>query len=123
MQTVLLVLHIILAFSLIALILLQHGRGADTGAAFGSGASNTVFGARGSASFLSRTTGVLAVLFFANSLVLANLSARQGDEPSLMERVQQTGPGAAGTPAQGDQGAREGQGAPADDLPDIPTEP
>ena len=71
MHTVLLVIHILVAASLIGLVLLQRGKGAEVGAAFGSGASNTVFGARGSASFLTRATAVLAALFFITSLSLA----------------------------------------------------
>ena len=62
--------HLLLAVSIVALVLLQRGRGADAGAGFGAGASGTVFGARGSASFLSRTTAVLATLFFLSSLGL-----------------------------------------------------
>jgi preprotein translocase subunit SecG len=71
MHTILLVIHFLIAAALIGLILLQRGKGADAGAAFGSGASSTVFGARGSASFLSRATAVLAALFFITSLSLA----------------------------------------------------
>ena len=79
MQTFLLVIHVLLSISLIALILLQQGKGADAGAAFGSGASGTVFGSKGSASFLSRTTAILATLFFAVSLALAIVAHRQAD--------------------------------------------
>ncbi|WP_424450012.1 preprotein translocase subunit SecG [Plasticicumulans lactativorans] len=71
MYTVLLFVHVLVALLLIALVLMQQGKGADAGAAFGSGASATVFGARGAASFLSRTTSVLATAFFAVSLLLA----------------------------------------------------
>ncbi|MCC7410396.1 MAG: preprotein translocase subunit SecG [Gammaproteobacteria bacterium] len=87
MQSILMVAHLLMAFALIGFILLQQGRGADTGAAFGSGASTTVFGARGSATFLSRATAVLAILFFANSLLLAHLSSRRVESRSLMEDV------------------------------------
>ena len=87
MQAFLLVIHVLLAVSLIVLVLIQHGRGADAGAAFGSGASATVFGARGSASFMTKVTTLLAIGFFANSLGLAYLSASQPEEASLMERV------------------------------------
>ncbi|WP_409929504.1 preprotein translocase subunit SecG [Sulfuriflexus sp.] len=71
MFTVLLVIHVLLAIGLIALILIQHGKGADAGAAFGSGSSGTVFGSQGSASFLTRLTAVLAAGFFITSLSLA----------------------------------------------------
>ncbi len=87
MQSILLGLHILVALGLIALVLLQHGKGADVGAAFGSGASGTVFGARGSASFLSRVTAVLAALFFANAMALAYLGTRAVDRSSVVERV------------------------------------
>lgn len=71
MLTFVLALHIIIAISMIGLILIQHGKGADAGASFGAGAAGTVFGAAGSANFLTRTTAVLAGLFFITSLVLA----------------------------------------------------
>jgi len=71
MFTVLLVIHVILAASLIVLILIQHGKGADAGAAFGSGSSATVFGSQGSASFLTRLTAILATAFFITSMTLA----------------------------------------------------
>lgn len=88
MQIVLNVLHLFLAIGLVGLVLIQHGKGADAGAAFGSGASATVFGARGSGSFLSRSTAVLAVLFFLTSMALAYF-ASQVDEPrGLMEGVE-----------------------------------
>jgi preprotein translocase subunit SecG len=74
LQTVLLVLQVLAAVSLIGLILIQHGKGADAGAAFGSGASSTVFGSQGSGNFMTKTTAVLAFLFLANSLALAYIS-------------------------------------------------
>lgn len=73
MYTVLVVVQVLVSLGLIGLVLLQHGKGADAGAAFGSGASGTVFGARGSANFLSRATGWLAAVFFIVSLALAYL--------------------------------------------------
>ena len=85
-HTVLLVVQVLVAIGLIIFILLQHGRGADAGAAFGSGASSTVFGARGSGNFLSRTTAVLALVFVANSLGLAWIAKeRVTAVTSLME--------------------------------------
>jgi preprotein translocase subunit SecG len=69
--TLLILVHVLAAIGIIGLVLLQHGKGADVGAAFGSGASGSVFGATGSANFLSRTTAVLAVVFFLTSLGLA----------------------------------------------------
>src|ERR1700679_2058976 len=76
MYGILLVVHIIVAAALIGLILLQHGKGAQTGAAFGSGASQTVFGSQGSGGFLSRATGFLAALFFLLSILLSYIVAR-----------------------------------------------
>ena len=98
LQTILLALHVLVAIALIAFILLQQGRGATTGASFGGGASGTVFGARGSASFLSRTTSVLATVFLANCLVLAFLAAHQKQPLSLIDRLAST-PAAAAPPA------------------------
>lgn len=90
MQTILLVLQVMISLGLIGLVLIQHGKGADAGAAFGSGASATVFGARGAGSFLTRTTAILAALFFANGLALAYLAGGSRDEPQgLMERMSQ----------------------------------
>ena len=85
MQTILTVFHLFLAIGLIGLILIQHGKGADAGAAFGSGASGTVFGAKGSANFLSRATALLATLFFVTSLALAWYAMQITDQPGLME--------------------------------------
>ena len=80
--------HLLIAAAIIALVLLQRGKGADAGAGFGSGASGTVFGARGSASFLSRTTATLAALFIATSLTLAYLGGRPAEAPkSVIDRV------------------------------------
>jgi preprotein translocase subunit SecG len=96
--TVVLIVHVLTALAIIGLVLLQHGKGADVGAAFGSGASGSLFGATGSANFLSRTTAVLAVVFFLSSLGLAyiaNLKPKTGG--SVMDQVQSApaAPGAA----------------------------
>lgn len=85
METILIVFHLVLSIGLVGLILIQHGKGADMGAAFGSGASSTVFGARGSASFLSRTTAALATLFFLTSLALAYFASQVTEVPGLMD--------------------------------------
>jgi preprotein translocase subunit SecG len=71
-----LIAHTLIALGIIALVLLQRGKGADAGAAFGAGASGTVFGSRGSGSFFSRATAVLATAFFASSLTLAYISSQ-----------------------------------------------
>ncbi len=83
--TIITVIHVLLAAGLIGLVLFQRGKGAEAGAAFGAGASGTVFGARGSASFLTRTTGVLATLFFVTSLSLAYLSGQREGPVSVLE--------------------------------------
>ena len=87
LQTVLLISQVLMAALLVGLILIQRGKGAEAGAAFGAGASGTVFGAAGSANFLSRTTAVLATLFIVNSLVLANLAARRTATQSVLEAM------------------------------------
>lgn len=85
-QKIVLVIHTLIALAIIALVLLQRGKGADAGAGFGAGASGTVFGARGSGSFFSRMTAVMATAFFASSLFLAYLSSQRPTEPeSLLE--------------------------------------
>lgn len=73
--SLLLVFHILIGLAVIGLVLLQHGKGADMGAAFGSGSSGSLFGASGSANFLSRTTAVLAAVFFSTSLGLSYLAS------------------------------------------------
>ena len=88
MQTLLVVFHMMLSVGLIALILIQHGKGADMGAAFGSGASATVFGARGSGSFLSRTTAILATLFFVTSMALAYFASQVTAPTGVMDSVE-----------------------------------
>jgi len=88
MQTILLVVHIFVAAAVVVLVLMQHGKGADMGAAFGSGASSTVFGARGSANFLSRTTAILATVFFLTSLSLALIAGRQAGPDSVIDTYQ-----------------------------------
>lgn len=79
--------HVILAIVLIVLVLLQHGKGADMGAAFGSGSAGSLFGASGSANFLSRSTAVVATLFFISSMSLTYLSANQTKGDSIMDSV------------------------------------
>ena len=74
LHTIILTVHIIAGFSVIGLVLLQHGKGADMGAAFGSGASGSLFGATGSANFLSRLTAALAAVFFLTSLALSYIA-------------------------------------------------
>jgi preprotein translocase subunit SecG len=87
MYSALIIVHVLVAASLIGLVLIQHGKGADAGAAFGSGASQTVFGSRGSGSFLTRATAVLAASFFATSLVLASMASQRVERRSVTEEV------------------------------------
>jgi preprotein translocase subunit SecG len=85
-QKAVLITHTLIAIGIIALVLLQRGKGADAGAAFGAGASGTVFGSRGSGSFFSRATAILATMFFATSLTLAYLSSQHiSQDESLID--------------------------------------
>jgi preprotein translocase subunit SecG len=115
LQQILLAIHLLLSASIIGLVLLQRGKGADAGAGFGSGASGTVFGARGSATFFSKTTAVLASCFFVTSLALAYLASHRagaGAPKSLLDQVPVTAPAPVTTtvpvPASGS------------DLPSVP---
>jgi preprotein translocase subunit SecG len=116
METLLLVIHVLAALALVGLVLLQHGKGADVGAAFGSGASGSLFGASGSANFLSRTTAILAVVFFATSLGLTWFSSRKTDSQGsvLSKPVQdkslpaQIPSGAPAAPAKSDPASKAG---------------
>src|SRR4051795_6366672 len=85
--TAVLAVQILTALAMIGLILLQHGKGADMGAAFGSGSSGSLFGASGSANFLSRTTGVLAAVFFVTSLGLTYLSSHKTEAGGVMDKA------------------------------------
>src|SRR6184192_943757 len=80
LTNVLIVLHVLIALAIIGLVLLQHGKGADMGSGFGGGASGSLFGATGSANFLSRATAVLAAIFFTLSLALAYVATRRPAE-------------------------------------------
>ena len=91
--TAVLAVQMLSALGMIGLILVQHGKGADMGAAFGSGGSGSLFGASGSANFLSRTTGILAALFFACTLTLAYFgNAQSRTRSSVLEGVAVTAP-------------------------------
>ena len=86
LETALLAVHVLVAAALVGFVLLQHGKGADMGAAFGSGASGSLFGAAGSANFLSRTTAILATVFFLSSLGLTYfVSVRSGPKDIMKE--------------------------------------
>ena len=116
LMTVLMVVQVLSALGVIVLVLLQHGKGADMGAAFGSGASGSLFGASGSANFMSRTTGGLATVFFCATLGIAMLSDRRvAATGSVMEGAAATIPGAVqgSAPAAGSGSATGGSGGPA----------
>ena len=78
MYEILMVVYLLVALALIGLVLVQHGKGASMGASFGSGASNTVFGSSGSGNFMTRTTAILATVFFVISLVLGAMGNGRG---------------------------------------------
>lgn len=103
----LLTVQVAISIGLIAFVLIQHGKGADAGAAFGGGSSGTVFGSRGSANFLSRSTAVLATLFFLNSMGLAYLATDRSEPQSVIELIDTQAPSGQGT----------------DDTLDVPAEP
>jgi len=119
LYAILMGIDVLLAIAMVGFILLQHGKGADAGAAFGSGASATVFGARGSGSFLTRTTAVLAAAFFINSLTLAYLARQTPVADSVIEAAAPAGEPVAGPdmlPASGDADIPLGA------SPDIPAD-
>jgi|SRR6185436_3959110 preprotein translocase subunit SecG len=89
METLILVLHVAAALCVIGLVLLQHGKGADMGAAFGSGSAGSLFGSSGSANFLSRTTAVIAAVFFLTSLGLTYVASHKGAPEGVMSTHQE----------------------------------
>jgi preprotein translocase subunit SecG len=116
--------HVLLALMIIGLVLLQRGKGAEAGAGFGSGASGTVFGARGTSTLFSKLTAVFAAMFFATSLTLAYLGARPTAEPtSVLERAAQAAAAAQqAAPATSPAAPAAPPAAPAPAVPN-PTEP
>ena len=122
LQVFVLVAHVVISIAIVALVLLQRGKGAEAGAAFGAGASGTVFGAKGSANFLSRTTAVLATMFFVSSLALAYLGGQQPETRSLLDELAPTAEQAPGMEPLPELPVEEP--AAADDaLPDLPALP
>lgn len=127
MYEILLIVYLLVALFLIFMILIQQGKGADMGASFGAGASNTLFGANGSGNFLTKTTTALATLFFVISIMLGNMTATQTkkvDEFSdLSQQAQELTQSAEPVATPGDAPASDipvvdGQGdAPASDIP------
>jgi preprotein translocase subunit SecG len=129
LHTIVLVVHVLIGAMIVALVLLQRGKGADAGAAFGAGASGTVFGAKGSANFLSRSTAALATLFFCTSLGLAYLGTQRKAPESLLDAAVPAESAPVATPAGGSAageapvGVAPGGGAPAGALPELPSIP
>ena len=117
--SLLLTVHILVALAIIGLVLMQHGKGADMGAAFGSGASGSLFGATGSANFLSRTTAVLAAVFFVTSLSLAYVaSLKPKTAGSVMQETVQSQAGSQPAAMGGEPPAAPAEaGSRAKDIP------
>jgi len=119
MENIVLVIHVLLALGIVGLVLLQQGKGADAGASFGAGASQTMFGSQGSGNFLTRTTAILATGFFLTSVALAVFAKRQASSegevdlgiPTVVEQSSEQAPELPVTlPAEGE-------------LPQLPSEP
>ena len=119
--TIVLLLQVVSALAMIGLVLVQHGKGADMGASFGSGASGSLFGATGSANFLSRSTAVAATVFFVSTLALAYFGTNRAavaEQPSLLEQAasaaaaqQASAPALPASPAASAASAASGSGA------------
>ncbi len=120
LHTIVLVVHVLIAALIVGLVLLQRGKGADAGTGFGAGASGTVFGARGSATFFSRATAVLATLFFVTSLTLAYLATQRSTAPTSLLESGSVVPRTAQPPP---QPAPATPPAPAGELPTLPSTP
>ena len=123
MESLFWVVHVIAALGVVGLVLMQHGKGADMGAAFGSGASGSLFGSSGSANFLSRATAVLATVFFVTSMSLTYFSSHKSRPVGVMEAhkaaLQPAAPVDAGVDARKPAGA-SAQGAAASKAGEIP---
>ena len=121
METLVWIIHLLVAAALIGLVLLQHGKGADMGAAFGSGASGSLFGASGSANFLSRATAVLATVFFVTSMGLTYFSLQNTKPADVMQRhaapPAQKAPVSTPAPVQAPVGNPAGPGSKAGEVP------
>jgi preprotein translocase subunit SecG len=133
MDLVVLILHVIAAAGIIGLVLVQHGKGADVGAAFGTGSAGSVFGSAGSANFLSRMTAGLALVFFLTSIGLSYLASKKGsnkgvmaNQPAATQSAPDKAPAASDVPAppaaKSDKGDKSGKAAPAVPV-DAPSKP
>lgn len=109
MESAIIIVHVVMAIAIIGLVLIQQGKGADAGASFGGGASQTVFGASGSGNFLTKTTSILAVVFFVTSFALAVIAKNKA------ESVGSVGLPTVATPA---DVPAQAPAAPAGDLPE-----
>ena len=124
LRGVILAVHVALAFFIIGLVLMQRGKGAEAGAGFGSGASGTVFGARGTSTLFSKLTAVFAALFFITSLTLAYLGARPSAEPSsALERAAQQAAAAAAPATTAPAAGTPSTAAPPAAAPDTSNPP
>jgi preprotein translocase subunit SecG len=123
LTTLLIVIQVLCAIAIIILVLLQHGKGADMGAAFGGGASGSLFGATGSANFLSRSTGILATLFFLATLGLAYTATSvrepkvEGGVMGTMKKMDAGKEAAKDVPLPADVPATRGESSKAGDIP------
>lgn len=121
MSIAVLVIHVLAAAGIIGLVLMQHGKGADMGAAFGSGSAGSLFGASGSANFLSRSTAVFAVIFFLTSMGLSYLSFEKSSSVGVMSTHQEPAKSsevpAPTTPAPADTGTPAEGGSKVNDIP------
>ena len=123
LESFLLVVHVIVAIGICGLVLLQHGKGADMGAAFGSGSSGSVFGSAGSANFLSRSTAVLATIFFLSSLGLTYLGSTRSTPVGVDRSIMDTQVPQAPKPGDVPQAPKLGDVPPAPKLGDVPPPP
>jgi preprotein translocase subunit SecG len=123
MDILLLVIHVLVGVAVIGLVLLQHGKGADMGAAFGSGSAGSLFGASGSANFLSRTTAILAAIFFVTSLGLTYMSgSRSVDQGVILKskEVPEAPKSKPALPAGSDVPTPSGASEPGSKAGDVP---
>jgi preprotein translocase subunit SecG len=123
LESFLLIVHVIVAIAICALVLLQHGKGADMGAAFGSGSSGSLFGSAGSANFLSRSTAVLATVFFATSLGLTYLGATRSTPVGVEKSIMDTQVPPAPRPGDVPQAPKPGDVSQAPKPGDVPPTP
>ena len=121
-ETLVVVLHVVIAVALVGLVLIQQGKGADAGAAFGGGASQTVFGSQGSGSFLTRFTTLLAVVFFVTSFSLAIFAKQRAEvsgEAGIPVVQESSAPASSSSAAgEGDAASSEAEGGESD-LPEL----